>query len=123
GGVASAPTEVRLGGVGMGVFAVVLVVVGILAFVGGRSLRPVVFPPAAQVPTLVVGTNIPFPPFEDYNTTTNTFFGFDIDIARLIAHASHRTLVIKNFANFDALLTTVGANGVDMAASAITSTG
>jgi len=100
-----------------------VVVVAILAFVGGLALGPVVFPPAAQVPTLVVGTNIPFPPFEDYNTTTNTFFGFDIDIARLIAHASHRTLVVKNFADFDALLATVGKNGVDIAASAITSTG
>src|SRR5207245_8217069 len=43
--------------------------------------------------------------------------------ARLIAHASHRTLVVKNFADFDALLATVGKNGVDIAASAITSTG
>src|SRR2546427_446403 len=121
GGGAAPPPEARRAGVGKGIFAVVVVVVAILAFVGGLALGPVVFPPAAQVPTLVVGTNIPFPPFEDYNTTTNTFFGFDIDIARLIAHASHRTLVVKNFADFDALLATVGKNGVDIELAALRS--
>jgi ABC-type amino acid transport substrate-binding protein len=123
GGGTAPPPEARRGGTGRGIVTVVVVVVAVLAFVGGLALGPLVFPPAPQVATLVVGTNIPFPPFEDYNTTTSTFFGFDIDIARMIAHATHRTLVVKNYADFDALLATVGKNGVDMAASAITSTG
>lgn len=104
-------------------FAIVVIVVAILAFVGGLALGPIVFPPAQQVATLTVGTNIPFPPFEDYNTSTQTFFGFDIDMAAMIARATHRQLRIVNFADFDALLTTVGKNGVDIAASAITSSG
>src|SRR5437667_9510286 len=96
GGGAAPPPEARRAGVGKGIFAVVVVVVAILAFVGGLALGPVVFPPAAQVPTLVVGTNIPFPPFEDYNTTPSTFFGFDIAISERIAHESHRTRAINN---------------------------
>jgi polar amino acid transport system substrate-binding protein len=72
---------------------------------------------------LVVATNIPFPPFEDYNYSTGTYFGFDIDMASMIAVASHRTLVIQNYADFSLLLATVGKGGVDMAASAITESG
>jgi len=117
------PPEARRGGVGKGIVTVAVVVVAFLALVGGLALGPLVFPPAPQIATLVVGTNIPFPPFEDYNTSTSTFFGFDIDMAKMIARATHRTLVVKNYADFDALLTTVGKNGVDMAVSAITSTG
>ncbi len=105
------------------VFTIVVIVVAVLAFVGGLALGPIVFPPPAQVATLVVGTNIPFPPFESYNTTTSTFYGFDIDMVTMIARATHRQLKIVNYADFDALLTTAGKNGVDMAASAITSTG
>ena len=74
GGGAAPPPEARRAGVGKGIFAVIVIVVAVLALGGGLALGPLVFPPAAQVPTLVVGTNIPFPPFEDYNTTTSTFF-------------------------------------------------
>lgn len=122
-GGAAPPAEARRGGMSKTIMAVVVIVVAVLAFVGGLALGPVIFPPASQVATLVVGTNIPFPPFEDYNTTTATFFGFDIDMVQMIARATHRNLVVKNFADFDALLTTAGQNGVDLAASAITSTG
>lgn len=104
-------------------FAIVVIVVAILAFVGGLALGPIVFPPAAQVATLTVGTNIPFPPFEDYGTSNQTFFGFDIDMVKMVAAATHRQLKVVNFADFDALLTTAGKNGVDLAASAITSSG
>jgi len=72
---------------------------------------------------LVVGTNIPFPPFEDYNYTTGSYFGLDIDFSTMIASALGRTLVIDNYADFSVLLTDVGAGVVDMAASAITESG
>jgi len=78
---------------------------------------------STQSPYLVVGTNIPFPPFEDYNYSSGAYFGFDIDFAQLIANATGRTMVIQNYADFSVLLTDVGAGVVDMAASAITSSG
>lgn len=72
---------------------------------------------------LVVGTNIPFPPFEDYNYSTGSYFGFDMNFSVLIANALHRTLVIDNYASFSALLTDVGLGVVDMGAAAITMSG
>ena len=122
-GGGAAPPEAMRRGIGTGVFTAVVVVVAVLAFVGGLALGPVVFPPAPTVATLVVGTNTPFPPFESYNTSTSKFYGFDIDMAQLIANAAHRTLLVKNYADWEAFLTTVGKGGVDMGASAITSTG
>lgn len=111
-------------GIGRGLFVGVVVIVAILAFVGGIGLGNLLYSPKPTTsPFLVVGTNIPFPPFEDFNTTTGTFFGFDIDLSQMIAYAAHRTLVVENFANFEVLLTTVGRNGVDMAASGITESG
>jgi len=71
----------------------------------------------------VVGTNVPFPPFEDYNVTTSQYFGFDISMAAMIAAAMHRPLLITNYADFTALLTDAGAGVFDMAASAITESG
>jgi len=72
---------------------------------------------------LVVGTNVPFPPFETYNNTTGTYVGFDMNFSQLIANALGRQLVIDNYANFAVLLADVGAGIVDMAASAITESG
>jgi ABC-type amino acid transport substrate-binding protein len=72
---------------------------------------------------LVVGTNIPFPPFEDYNYTSGAYFGFDINFSMLIASALGRTLVIDNYADFTALLADVGAGVLDVAASSITESG
>lgn len=66
---------------------------------------------------LVVGTSTPFPPFEMKNA--GEVVGFDIDIAERIARALGRKLVIKDFTEFDALLPTLEAGGLDMIASAL----
>jgi len=103
----------------------VVVVVAILALAGGVLVGKSVYGSSSSSATsfLVVGTNVPFPPFEDYNATSNSYFGFDIDLAQMVATAAHDTLIIRNFADFTILLSTVGTGGVDMAASAITLSG
>ena len=127
GGGAAPPAEAVRKGVGKGLFAVVVVVVAIIAFVGGLGAGNILFggqvtaPPPSKV--FVVGTNIPFPPFEDYNASSGAYFGFDIDMSVMIARALNKNLSIVNFADFSVLLATVGRGGVDMAASAITSSG
>ncbi len=125
GGGAAPPPEAVRKGISKTLFSVVVVVVAILAFVGGIGLGNVLYAPKSTTsPYLVVGTNIPFPPFEDYDYKNGTYFGFDVNFSAMIAYAAHRTLVIDNYANFATLLTTVGKGGtLDMAASAITETG
>lgn len=124
GGAAPPPEAVRRS-MSKGMLTMVVVVVAVLAFAGGIGVGMVFFgggggPPAKEF--LITGTNVPFPPFEDFNTTSGQFEGFDIDIAKLVAEEAGRTLVIQQFADFQALLTTVGQGGVDMAVSAITIT-
>lgn len=124
GGGAAPPSEAVRRGMSKSMLAVIVVVVAVLAFVGGIGMGNLLYAPKPTTsPFLVVGTNIPFPPFEDYNYTTGQYVGFDMDISRMIAIAANRQLVIQNFADFSVLLTTVGRGGVDMAASAITQSG
>ncbi len=120
--VAPPPEAVR-GGVSKTLFAIVVVIVAILAFLGGVGLGNVLYGVKPPKTTFVVGVNVPFPPFEDFNETTGEFAGFDIDMSKLIAQELNLTLVIRQFSNFEVLLATVGTGGVDMAASAITSSG
>ncbi len=101
----------------------ITIVIAIVTFVAGIGLGWFIFRPAPAEQTFVVGTNVPFPPFESYNDTTGKFEGFDIDISQLFANALGRTLVVRNFNDFDLLLATVGKGGVDMAASGITMSG
>ncbi len=68
--------------------------------------------------TLIVGTEAGFPPFEMYNTTTGEYYGFDIDIAQLIADDLGVTLVIEDMA-FDTLVAACKAGTVDMLAAAL----
>lgn len=103
--------------------ALVAVAVAIVAFVAGIGAGYFVFSSPPAKAKLIVATNVPFPPFESYNDTSGRFVGFDMDIASLIANATGRQLVVRNFDNFDLLLTTVGNGGVDMAASGITMSG
>jgi polar amino acid transport system substrate-binding protein len=117
------PKEALRQGVGKGLVITIAVVVAAAGILTGVELGRTVFAPPGKPQNLVVGTNIPFPPFESYDALNKTYYGFDIDFASQIANATHRTLFIENFADFSALLTTVGANGVDMAASAITESG
>lgn len=70
---------------------------------------------------LTVGTNTPYPPFELYNGST--LVGFDIDLADALAAHEGYAPQWEDFQDFLLLLSTVGAGGVGMAASAITSSG
>ncbi|MCI4350763.1 MAG: transporter substrate-binding domain-containing protein [Thermoplasmata archaeon] len=122
---AQAPPEALRRGVSRGVVVAVVIVVALLMLGAGVYAGKTIYGGSKSTASsfLVVGTNIPFPPFEDYNYSTGTYFGFDIDLAGMIANASHRTLVIQNYADFSVLLSTVGKGGIDMAASAITESG
>lgn len=109
-----------------GVSAPVTAVVAVVMLLAGLGIGYVAFRSPGGAPkktTLVVGTNVPFPPFENFNYTTGEFEGFDIDISALIATQLNRTLVVRQFASFPTLLLTVGNGGVDMAASSITMSG
>ncbi|HWM50603.1 MAG TPA: ABC transporter substrate-binding protein [Thermoplasmata archaeon] len=121
GGVA--PPEARRSGAAKGIGVAIVIVVAVLTFLAGVGVGWFVFKPAPAKLTFVVGTNIPFPPFESYNDTKGQFEGFDIDLAQLFANALGRTMVVRNFNDFDLLLATVGRGGVDMAASGITMSG
>ncbi|HZY92690.1 MAG TPA: ABC transporter substrate-binding protein [Thermoplasmata archaeon] len=124
-GGAATPPEAYRRGIGRGMFVAVVVVVAVLALLAGVLVGKTLYGAGTSSKSsyLVVGTNIPFPPFEDYNYTTGQYVGFDIDFSIMIAHATGRTLVIQNYADFSVLLSTVGAGGIDMAASAITESG
>ncbi|MGY5874076.1 MAG: transporter substrate-binding domain-containing protein [Candidatus Thorarchaeota archaeon] len=68
--------------------------------------------------TLIVGTEAGFPPYEMYNTTTQVFSGFDIDICQLIADELGVDLVIRDMA-FDTLVAACKAGTVDILAAAL----
>jgi polar amino acid transport system substrate-binding protein len=101
----------------------ITIVIAIVTFVAGLGLGYFIFNPPPAKAVLVVGTNVPFPPFESYNDTSGKYEGFDIDIAQLIANALGEQMQVRNFQDFGVLLTTVGRGGVDMAVSAITMSG
>ncbi len=123
GGGAAPPPEARRTGAARSVSLAVTIVIAVVMLLAGVGIGWFLFRPAPSEQTFVVGTNVPFPPFESYNDTTGKFEGFDIDISQLIANALGRTLVVRNFNDFDLLLATVGKGGVDMAASGITMSG
>ena len=121
---ATPPPEAMRQGTSRGMFVGTVIIVAVVMLVAGIYVGKTVYGSSSSKPTyLIVGTNIPFPPFEDYNYTTGTYFGFDIDMSAMIAHAAGRTMVIQNYNDFSALLITVGNGGIDMAASAITESG
>ena len=101
----------------------IVVAIAVITFLAGLGVGWFVFKAAPPRSTFVVGTNVPFPPFESYNDTSGQFEGFDIDLSQLFANAMGRTLVVRNFNSFDLLLATVGQGGVDLAASGITMSG
>jgi ABC-type amino acid transport substrate-binding protein len=67
--------------------------------------------------TIIVGTNTNWPPFEMYNTTTDTLTGFDIDLANLVADYLGVTTEWIDM-DFDNLIGACQAGTVDMIASA-----
>lgn len=68
---------------------------------------------------LVVATETGFAPFEYKNG--NKFYGIDMEIAKLLADKLDLELVIEDM-DFDAVVTSVGKNGVDLAAAGLTVT-
>ncbi len=66
---------------------------------------------------LVVATNAAFPPFE--YKIGDKFAGVDMEIAKLIADTYNMELVIMDL-EFDAVVTSVGKNGVDIAMAGLT---
>ncbi len=123
GGGAAPPPEAKRGGAARTIGIAVALVIAVVTFLAGLGLGYFVFAPPPAKTIFVVGTNVPFPPFESYNDTTGKYYGFDIDIAQLVANALGRPMQVRNFQDFGILLTTVGHGGVDMAVSAITESG
>jgi polar amino acid transport system substrate-binding protein len=74
--------------------------------------------------TLTVCSDVPYPPFEDFDKSSETGFkGFDIDIVSEVAERLELELVIKD-SSFDALQSgqALNAGQCDLAASAMTIT-
>lgn len=69
---------------------------------------------------LVIGTNPPFPPFEQ--RYGGTIEGFDIDLVARIAKQMNRRLKIQEFTDFSSILPALAAGKIDLAVSAITIT-
>ncbi|MFX1483624.1 MAG: ABC transporter substrate-binding protein [Promethearchaeota archaeon] len=69
--------------------------------------------------TLRVGTNSGWPPFEMFNTNTSELYGFDIDLAELVANSTYLNCTVEwvDMA-FDALIGACQAGSIDMIASA-----
>lgn len=103
--------------------AVVVIVVALVAVVvlGGflNSNEPATLEKVLKRGKLVVGTNVPWPPFEDYNITTKQYEGIDIEIVQYIADYLGVELVIKAM-DFDTLIGAVQTGQIDIAISSIT---
>ena len=72
-----------------------------------------------QAGQLVMATNAEFPPFE--SVSGDKYIGIDVEIAKLIADELGMELVIKDML-FDAVVTSVGNNGIDIGMSGLTIT-
>jgi ABC-type amino acid transport substrate-binding protein len=70
---------------------------------------------------LIVGTQVPYEPFEFQNLTTGKYEGIDMEIAQKVADALNVTLVIQK-SDFDPLFASVQTGKIDMAISSITIT-
>jgi ABC-type amino acid transport substrate-binding protein len=121
GGVAPPPEAMRKGG---GVSAVVAIAIAVVTFLGGLGVGAFVLVPAPTPakPLLVLGTNTPFPPFEDYDDNQN-LVGFDIDLVQEMATRAGYTYAWRDFTDFDALLFAIAARGVDVGVGALTQNG
>ena len=74
---------------------------------------------SAAVGQLVVATNAEFPPYEE--VSGEGYKGYDMEIAKLIADNLGLELVIENM-DFDAVITSVGKNDIDIAIAALSVT-
>ncbi len=121
-GGAPPPAAMR-GGVSTGIFAIVVVVIAILAFVSGLFIGPLFAPGGPERPAvLAIATNTPFPPFE-FRDGDDNIVGFDIDLITEIMSRMNQDFELVDFRDFSALLAAVQAGRVELAASAITQSG
>ncbi len=109
-----------------GLSAILLIVGIVIGFTGGW-FAPALIPQAPgpnmvqiiqQRGYLIVGTDVPWPPFEIFNTTTSQYEGFDIDIVNLIADYLNVTVTFVDM-DFDALIPACKQGDLDMLASAM----
>ena len=77
-------------------------------------------PGPQETEKLVMGTNADFPPFE-FRNEENEVDGFDVDIAKAIAAALDKELVIEDM-EFGGLTQALNSNRIDMAVAGITIT-
>ncbi len=111
------------GGVSTAVFAGAVVVIFVVGFVGGLFVGPIVFAPGPQVPeVLAIATNTPFPPFE-FRDEDDNIVGFDIDLITEVMNRMDQDFRIVDFRDWPVLLAAVAEGRVDVAASAMTSSG
>lgn len=118
------PPPEALKGISKGLFMATVVLVAIAAFVAGLGSYSILYPggPGGAATTYVIGTNTPFPPFESLDEN-ETIVGFDIDLISTILTRGGKEFVVRDFRDFGALLASVETHRVDIAASAITSSG
>ncbi len=111
---------------GRGIAAIALII-GIAVGFSVGWFAPALLPPApapsfiAQIQdrgTLIVGTSSDWPPFEIYNTTTDQYEGFDIDLSDMIADYLNVTVTWVDM-DFDALPAACIAGTIDMIAAAM----
>lgn len=111
---------------GKGLAAIALIIGIVVGFSVGwfaPALLPPVQPPSlvAQIQargTLIVGTSSDYPPFEIYNTTTDQYEGFDIDLSDMIAAYLGVTVTWSDM-DFDSLILACQSGTIDMIAAAM----
>jgi polar amino acid transport system substrate-binding protein len=70
---------------------------------------------------LVVGSDVPYPPFEEFGKTKTEFKGFDVELVEAIAAKIGRTAEFKD-TSFDTIFRDLAQGKFDMVASATTIT-
>jgi polar amino acid transport system substrate-binding protein len=71
--------------------------------------------------TIIVGTQVPYPPFENINSTTSELEGIDIEIMKYVAAGLGVSIEWRSM-DFDALFAAVQSGQLDCAISSITIT-
>jgi polar amino acid transport system substrate-binding protein len=103
------------------VVVVVIALVAVVVLGGFLNSETNVLKKVQNRGQLIVGTQVPYAPFEFYNITSGKYEGIDMEIAQHVAAALNVTLVIKSM-DFDPLFGAVQTGQIDMAISSITIT-
>lgn len=118
------PPQEAMKSISKGKFTMAVAVFAAVGFVAGLAVYPVIYPskPGETAKTFIIGTNTPFPPFESLDSN-ETIVGFDIDLIGTILRNAGKSYQVRDFRDFGALLSSVQTHRVDIAVSAITSSG